>query len=46
MGADVFGTIFHSVMEYIYEEKKGKEVTSDWINDIITDDQKIKKLKK
>ena len=44
MGADVFGTIFHSVMEYIYEEKKGKEVTSDWINDIINDDQKIKQL--
>lgn len=44
MEADVFGTIFHAVMEHVYEIKKNKAVTEEWLESIIKDDEKIRNL--
>ncbi len=41
-GNDEFGTVFHAVMEYIYEPLKGQNVTVDILNTIISDTKKLK----
>ncbi|NDV79452.1 PD-(D/E)XK nuclease family protein [Dysgonomonas sp. 511] len=37
--ASTFGTIFHSVMEWLYEPMKGKMVTADLLHNISKDDK-------
>lgn len=42
-GDDVFGTVFHKVMELLYEPLKGKLVTDQILNAFISDAAKLKK---
>lgn len=42
--ANTFGSIFHSVMEWIYEEFKGRMVTVDVLNKISKDDVYLSSL--
>jgi hypothetical protein len=41
-GNDEFGTVFHAVMEYIYEPFIGQVITEDTINALISDLNKLK----
>ncbi len=42
--SDVFGSIFHTVMEWIYEEFKGKVVTADVLKDILNNQKYLDSL--
>ena len=42
--ASTFGTIFHSIMEWIYEPFKGKMVTSDLLDKLRKDEKYLTKL--
>lgn len=37
--ADVFGSIFHRVMEFIYKRYQGKTITPDVLNEIVKDEK-------
>jgi CRISPR/Cas system-associated exonuclease Cas4 (RecB family) len=39
--ADLFGSIFHRVMELIYSRFKGKVITPDVLNEMVKDEQRL-----